>query len=87
MLSVSSFSASGRKNRVHSVELLLYIPIYSEAVNQYVHVLQRFSFCSYVLFHSMYYSQQMIDDVDLLHPDSLTLPLQESDKDKKNNFP
>ena len=29
----------------------------------------------------------MIDDADLLHSDSLTLPLQESDKDKKNNFP
>lgn len=31
--------------------------------------------CPYVLFHSMYYSQQTIDDADLLQSDSLTLPL------------
>ena len=29
----------------------------------------------------------MTDDADLLHSDSLTLPLQESDKDKKSNSP
>ena len=79
-------ATSGSYQGSLSFELLLYIPIYSESVNQYVHVLQRFSFCSYVLFHSMHYSQQMTDDADLLQSNSFMLPLQESGKNKKSNF-
>ena len=76
-------ATSGSYQGPLSFELLLYIPIYSEPVNQYAHVLQRFLFCSYVLLHSMYYSQQMTDDVDLLQSNSFMLPLQESGKDKQ----
>ena len=84
MLSVSSFGISDAKTGSTQFRAVtIYTNIQRVCQSIWVCLAEILVlFLHFISFHSMYYSQQMTDDADLLQSNSFMLPLQESEKDK-----